>query len=307
MTLNKPAFWDQTKFSLWAILLLPFTILYYFAICLKRNLTKKKHFNIKVVCVGNIYIGGTGKTPLTIKIASLLRKKINLIVIKKKYPYLKDEISLLKKNCNTIARQSRLMALDESVKNGYKLAILDDGFQDESIKKDISIVCFSSSQGIGNGYMLPSGPLREDLQRLRYADMVCINGDGNPTLEKTIKLHNNKVVIFYAKYKILNLNTYKNKKFFAFSGIGNNNNFINLLKKNNIKVLDYKFFPDHHSYTKLEIANLKKIASKRKLTLLTTEKDFFRIGGKEKKNIKYLATDLIIENEKKIIDIISKI
>ena len=302
MNLNKPAFWDLKKISLWSILLLPLMKLYCLAILIRGVVTNKKKFKAKVICVGNIYIGGTGKTPLAIKIASLLQNKFQLAIIKKDYQDHQDEISLLKKNCKVITGKSRKEAIQQAIREGCDLVILDDGFQDVGIKKDLSILCFSSAQGIGNGFVLPSGPLREPLKKMLCADIVCINGDSNLELEKVIKSYNKNLEIFYSKYRILNLDNYKNKNYFVFSGIGNNINFLNLLKKNNINVDNYKFFPDHYSYSNLDIAELKKISREKNLTLLTTEKDFLRLGEEERKNIEYLSTELIIDNEKKLIE-----
>jgi tetraacyldisaccharide 4'-kinase len=302
MNLNKPAFWDLKKISLWSILLLPLMKLYCLALLIRGVVTNRKKFKAKVICVGNIYIGGTGKTPLAIKIASLLQNKFQLAIIKKDYQDHQDEISLLKKNCKVITGKSRKEAIQQAIREGCDLVILDDGFQDVGIKKDLSILCFSSAQGIGNGFVLPSGPLREPLKKMLCADIVCINGDSNLELEKVIKSYNKNLEIFYSKYRILNLDNYKNKNYFVFSGIGNNINFLNLLKKNNINVDNYKFFPDHYSYSNLDIAELKKISREKNLTLLTTEKDFLRLEEEERKNIEYLNTEFIIDNEKKLIE-----
>ena len=208
MNLNKPAFWDLKKISLWSILLLPLMKLYCLALLIRGVVTNKKKFKAKVICVGNIYIGGTGKTPLAIKIASLLQNKFQLAIIKKDYQDHQDEISLLKKNCKVITGKSRKEAIQQAIREGCDLVILDDGFQDVGIKKDLSILCFSSAQGIGNGFVLPSGPLREPLKKMLCADIVCINGDSNLELEKVIKSYNKNLEIFYSKYRILNLDHY---------------------------------------------------------------------------------------------------
>ena len=300
MNLNKPAFWDLKNFIIWPILLLPITFLYSLILFIKRIVSVEKKLNIKVICIGNIYIGGTGKTPLTIKIASLLRGKMKIAVVKKEYSYLQDEILLLKKNCKVFVNKSRRLAIQQAINEGYDLVILDDGFQDMTIKKDLSIICFSSKQGIGNGFTFPSGPLRESLARLKYADMVFINGDLNPELEKKIKLYNKYLEVFYSRYSILDIKKYNSKKYFAFSGIGNNINLLNLLKKNKINVVDHKFFPDHYSYNESDINSLKEKAKKNNLQLLTTEKDFLRLDDVAKKDIEYVNTELIINNEERL-------
>ena len=301
MNLNKPAFWDSKQASLWAILLLPITALYRLILTIRRLITNTKKFNIKTICIGNIYLGGTGKTPLVIKIASLLQDKFNLVIIKKEYSDQKDEISLLQNNCKVISHKSRTSALEQAIKENYNLAIMDDGFQDEKIKKDISILCFNSAQSVGNGFVIPSGPLRESLDRIKFSDIVCINGDSNPELEKKIKFFKRDIKIFYSTYHLLNSDYFENKNYFMFSGIGNNINFLNLLKKNKISIANYKFFPDHYEYSDLDIAELKNYALKNKLHLLTTEKDYLRLGEKNKENIEYCKLQLTIDNEEELV------
>jgi len=301
MNLNKPAFWDFKQASLWAILLLPITALYCLILTTRRVIKKTKKFNIKIICIGNIYLGGTGKTPLAIKMASLLQDKFNLVIIKKEYSDQKDEISLLKHSCKVITHKSRTSAVKQAIKENYNLVIMDDGFQDEEIKKDISILCFSSAQSVGNGFVIPSGPLRESLNRIKFSDIVCINGDSNPELEKKIKFYKQDIKIFYSTYNLLNANYFENKSYFVFSGIGNNVNFLSLLKKNKISIAGYKFFPDHYEYSDLEIAELKNYALKNKLHLLTTEKDYLRLEERNKENIEHCKLQLTIDNEEGLV------
>ena len=302
MNINKPAFWDSKKISLWAILLLPVTALYCLILATRRVIKNSKKFNIKTICIGNIYLGGTGKTPLAIKIASLLQDKFNLVIIKKKYSDQKDEIAMLKHSSKVITHKSRTSAIEQAIKENYNLAIMDDGFQDEDIQKDISILCFSSAQSIGNGFLIPSGPLRESLDRIKFSDIVCINGDLNLELEKKIRSCKKDIKIFYSTYHLLNVNYFKNKSYFVFSGIGNNINFLNLLKKNKINIADYKFFPDHYEYSDIDINKLKDHALKNKLCLLTTEKDYLRLSEKNKKNIDCGKIQLSINNEEDLVN-----
>ncbi len=102
-------------------------------------------------------------------------------------------------------------------------------------------------------------------------------------------------------YKILNKEKYTNKNYYIFSGIGNNINFLNLLKNSNISVIDYQFYPDHYVYTSNDLEKLKKIARDKNLILLTTEKDFLRIDENKRDNIEYLSTELEIQDEEKLV------
>ena len=116
------------------------------------------------------------------------------------------------------------------------MAILDDGFQDYNIRKDLNIICFHQTQKVGNGLVLPSRPLRENLNALKNAQIVVINGDVDENFEKKILNINKNLSIFYTKYVPINIERFKNKKLFAIAGIGNPENFFQILSNNNLEV-----------------------------------------------------------------------
>jgi len=297
MHLKKPHFWDVNYPTIFSIILWPLSKIYLIIFNLKKFFSKSKIFNCKIICVGNIYIGGTGKTPLSDKISELLKKYYKVAVIKKDYKNHKDEIFFLKKKNKVFLSKKRDVAITEAVKKKFNCVVLDDGLQDFSIKKNISIVCFASQQGIGNGQIIPSGPLRNSLGNLKKIDMAIINGEKNNSLERIIKKYNKKITIFYTRYIIKKVDKFYNKKYLVFSGIGNNINFLNLLKKNNIKFSDYKFFPDHYHYSSRDITLLNNVAKNKKLNLITTEKDYLRINKSQRKNINFVQVELLIEKE----------
>tara|TARA_B100001559_G_scaffold308610_1_gene301961 strand:+ start:414 stop:1343 length:930 start_codon:yes stop_codon:yes gene_type:complete len=308
MKFLKPKFWDKNHISVYSILLLPFSWLILLINKLRSLLIKRNKFSIPVICVGNIYLGGTGKTPISIEIKKILdnlNKKS--VFIKKKYIAYKDEINLLKKYGEVLEKSKRVEALKIAVKNNYEAAILDDGFQDFSIKKDISIVCFNSKQFIGNGFTIPSGPLRETLSSLDRANFVLINGKLDINLEKKILEKNKFIKIFYFKYKPLNLEKFKDKKVFCFAGIGNPKNFFELLKESGVNLSNELSFPDHHNYSNNEILNLINKAKESNSILLTTEKDYLRLSTKNRENINYLKIDVEIENKNEFIKEVSKL
>ena len=148
MKLKKPKFWDSSKFSFWVILFFPISILFLLFSYIKK-LQSPKNFPVPIICVGNIYLGGTGKTPLVLeifKITKLLGKKPAFV--KKYYDYLEDEITMLKKIGRIFVSKNRAEAIESLIENKNDLAILDDGFQDFSINKNLSIVCFNQSSGL---------------------------------------------------------------------------------------------------------------------------------------------------------------
>ena len=306
MKFNKPKFWDLKKLTVWSILLFPLSIIYFFLSNINKIKVPKK-FKIPVICVGNIYLGGTGKTPLAkeiFKIAKSFGK--NPAFVKKYYDYLEDEMLMLEEVGKTFSAKKRKEGIENLVENNYDLAILDDGFQDFSIKKNFSILCFNQNQWIGNGLLIPSGPLREKLDSIIRADCIVINGNKNENIEKQInKIKQSK--IFYSKYKPKDINKLKNKKIFAFAGIGNPYNFFELLKENNLQVLKHKSFPDHYNYTIKDLEKLKFKANELNAILLTTEKDYFRINKNLRQDIEKFDIDLEIENKDEFIKLIEKI
>ena len=307
MKLKKPKFWDSSRFSFWAILFFPISILFLlFSFINKYKISKK--FPIPVICVGNIYVGGTGKTPLAseiFKITKSLGK--NPAFVKKYYDYLKDEITMLKKVGTTFVSKSRKEAIESLIKNKNDIAILDDGFQDYTIKKNFSVVCFNQKQWIGNGLVIPSGPLRERITAVNRSDCIVINGERNIKIEDQIYKKNKNAKIFYSKYKPVDINRFKDKQIYAFSGIGNPSNFFDLLKENNLNLIGTNSFPDHYHFTKSDLEILiKKINSEKNQILLTTEKDYFRIHDNFKTHFQYLKIELEIENKDNFIELIKK-
>jgi len=308
MNFFKPKFWDKNKISLFSILLFPIALLIKLLFFLRNSFTRKHQFSIPVICVGNIYLGGTGKTPLSIEIFSILKKlNKNPAFIRKKYKSSQDEIIVQKRVGPVYESKKRIKALSNAIQNNSDIAILDDGFQDFSIKKNLSIICFNAKQWIGNGFTIPSGPLREELSGLDRANCVVINGKKNINIEKKILEKNKLIKIFYTKYKPQNIDEFKNKKIIAFAGIGNPDNFFNLLKENNIDILEKISFPDHYDFRDKELENLIKKAEENHTILLTTEKDYSRISEKYKKNINCLKIMVEIENRDKFIEDIKKI
>jgi tetraacyldisaccharide 4'-kinase len=308
MKFFKPKFWDKNQISFFSVFLFPISLLIKILSLLKRLLTKTHECSIPIICVGNIYLGGTGKTPLCIAIYSIL-KDLNMkpVFIRKYYDAVKDEINLQKEIGEVYQNKKRFEAIKDAEKNKADVAILDDGLQDFSIYKNLSIVCFSEKQWIGNGLTIPSGPLRESLSSLKRANIVFINGKKNNHIENEILKYNQEIKIFYSQYKPININLLKNKKFVVFAGIGNPENFFTLLEENSINIIEKIQFPDHYKFSKSEIENLIEKAKKNGAELLTTEKDYFRIDNDYKKELIYLKIITVINNREEFIKEIKKI
>ena len=308
MDFFKPKFWDQDKISFFSIIFLPISWILKLLIFTKKSFIKSHQFPIPIICIGNIYLGGTGKTPMSIEVFSIL-KNLNMkpVFIRKKYKAFEDEVNIQKQKGPIYENKKRIIALKEAIQNKSNVAILDDGFQDFSIKKNLSIVCFNEKQWIGNGMTIPSGPLRENLSALKRSNCVVINGEKNSHIENKILSKNKELKIFYTSYKPENIEEFKNKKVTAFAGIGNPENFFDLLRNYKINIVETIKFPDHHEYLKKELEDILKKIRHNDSILLTTEKDYFRIPENYKKNIKCLKIKVEIENKNQFIDEIKKI
>ncbi len=291
MNIKKPNFWDYEEISIYAVILYPITIIYQIFFRIIKIFKKTKKFPVPIICVGNIYLGGTGKTPLAKEIFEITKSlNKNPAFIKKSYPYLIDEIKMLEKTGKVFSDKDRAKSISLSIANNHNVVILDDGFQDFSIKSNFSILCFSSKQLIGNGLTIPSGPLRENFSSIKRANCIFINGDKNLDFENKIKNINSKIKIFCSKYKIKNLDKFLNKKVVAFAGIGNPHNFFDLLKENNITIKKTISFPDHHNYSENDYSKL--LTEGNEAILLTTEKDYLRMNDKMRKNINFVEINL---------------
>ena len=302
MKFLKPKFWESRN-NIIAILLRPISLLFYVLTALRKSFISPKKFKIPIICVGNIYVGGTGKTPVSIMIANILKtNNKNPAIIKKYYKDHEDEHKLINNITNSlILNKNRVAAIEKAERENFDVGILDDGFQDHTIKKTLNIICFNNRQLIGNGLVFPAGPLRERLSSLERAQIVIINGEKNKIFEEKILNISKNIKIFYSEYLPINIEQFKNKKLFAFAGIGNPNNFFELLSKYNLNVQKKISFPDHYEIKKKEIEQITEEAANNNLDLITTEKDFYRVKDYGFKDLRYLKVDLKIEKKNKFI------
>ena len=239
MHLKKPNFWDE-KLNLFSYLMLPFTVLVRINNLLLNNRKKLISKEIKTICVGNIYAGGTGKTPATIKIYNLIKKFRNVATAKKYYLAQKDEEILLREKTKFLTAKNRVNIIKEAIQKKIEVIVFDDGLQDNKIDYNLKIVCFDAQLAIGNGFLIPAGPLRESLESLKKYDAVLIkcNDHNAKSLITLIKKYNSKIAVFTSNYTVSNLsNIDKNKKYLIYSGIGNPISVEKILKKNKLQIV----------------------------------------------------------------------
>jgi len=316
MKLNKPKFWDYKKPNFFSFLLLPFTIPIIVNNFLnkfkkKKNLKIQNNLKIKSICIGNIYIGGTGKTPTAIKINQILKQlKYKTLFIKKNHKESFDEQKLLETHGTVYSSNKRIESLVDASRD-HDIAIFDDGLQDNSINYDLKFVCFNSKNFIGNGLLIPAGPLREKINSLKKYDAVLLNGDDENLYEvvSKIKKQNIDIKIFKSTYVLLDANKLdKKNRYIAFAGIGIPSNFYESLTTYGINIIKFMDFPDHHLYDDSEIKKIKDIAKNLDAKILTTEKDYLRLktlnNSLSLEGIDFLKMELKVKDEHELIDFI---
>ena len=286
------------KRNLISYILYPLSLFYYMGSKTVFYLRKKHEYISKrpVICFGNILSGGVGKTPLVRNVAKFFNSPVVMRGYKrnKKIFDIGDEAKMLSNDGIQVHVGNRLSNLILLNKQKSKLPIImDDGFQNSSIKKDISVLVFDESIGFGNGFLLPAGPLRELQSALKRADAIIIIKRKNKVQDL---LFSDEIPVFYAK-NTENCPYGKNVSVVAFAGIGYPEKFFDNIPSD---IVLKKSFPDHYQYTDKDIQDLIKIANEKNAELLTTEKDWVRLPDWAKKQIKF--SELNIEIESKFYD-----
>ncbi len=311
MKFKKPDFWDYKKPNLIAYLLTPLNFIFRISSIILNIKSKKKYQNIKTICVGNIYVGGTGKTPTVLKLYEIFKNnKLRVSTAKKFYPDQEDENIILKNRSEFITSNSRQKIVQKAIDENYELLIFDDGLQDSQIDYDFKLVCFDSKNWIGNGFLIPSGPMRETIDSLKKYDAVIIKNiykksDQNE-IYRSIKKIDPKIRVFNSIFEIKNKDEFNlNDKFLIFSGIGNSKSFKDILIDNNFNVIEEIVFTDHFNYKTHDILNLLQVAEERNLKIITTEKDYVKIPKKLREKISFIKIDLKIPEQKQLTELIN--
>ena len=289
----KTPWWFLHKTPL-AFLLLPLSWIYYVfsrTVFLWRRIFAYNSRR-KVICIGGIFAGGVGKTPIVRVIANYLDAPVVMRGYKRtaSTKNIGDEATMLMSDGISVHvgdRKSNIVLLNRQKDNTP--IVMDDGLQNPSIKKDISIMVFDESLGFGNGFLLPAGPLREPKSHVKNADAIIVIKKDK--VRKNFKLPDN-IPVFYATNKNI-IPYHKNKKLFAFAGIGYPKKFFNSLDN----VVGRRAFSDHYQYSDEDILKLKKIAKKKNADLVTTEKDWVRLPPDVQNDIKCIKLETVIEQK----------
>jgi tetraacyldisaccharide 4'-kinase len=302
---RRPKFW-QSQFALISLLLLPFSFLYGLVVYL-RLLKKPKAASIKIICVGNFIVGGAGKTPTTLYLAHQLKALgANPFILSRGYggsikettqvnpkqhqaKEVGDEALMMANYFPTIIGADRHKAAEQAAALGASVAIMDDGFQNPRLKKDWSLLVVDD-YGLGNGRLLPAGPLREfPSAALARAQGLLVIGQpataaGLP--QKELSLFQGEVVP--------SSNAPLPKSFVAFAALGAPEKFLRTLEKMGTKPLDFYFFGDHYFYKEKDAEFLLARAQALNAALITTEKDGARLKGATQEKLASLAKKIYI-------------
>ncbi len=307
--MRAPDFWDRSDVlsRLARGVLSPLAALYGETVRYKAGRARPYRVRVPVICVGNISAGGTGKTPIAIAIAdAVIARGRNPFFLTRGYggtlkgPVVVsrshrardvgDEPLLLSRKAATVVARNRAAGAELAAERGADVIIMDDGHQNFSLAKDLSLIVVDGARGFGNGLVLPAGPLREPVPHgLARADAVIISGGGNPSLPAFEGL------VLRAHIGPAPAPSWRGQRVLAFAGIGQPEKFFASLTDLGAEIVETASFTDHHFYTGKELGALKAKARAAKARLVTTEKDFVRLSEAEREDIEILPVTACIE------------
>ncbi len=294
--MREPAFWYRPP-SLMSRLLSPFSAIYGAATAWRMGLAGR-NAGIPVICIGNYHVGGAGKTPATIKLAELLRASGETpFVVSRGYggrlhgpvrvqpathtsADVGDEPLMMSSRLPVVVSRDRATGAAFAKSAGAGVILLDDGFQNPSLIKDLSVVVIDATRGLGNGQVFPAGPLRAPLPaQIARTDALIVVGEGNGADGLVEKLTKLGVPVLQARLKAdpKSVSALRDQRVLAFAGIGDPARFFSTLRANGVNVVEEHPFADHYVFSFSEIERLQAIAMAQSLKLVTTEKDMARI------------------------------
>jgi tetraacyldisaccharide 4'-kinase len=299
--MRQPEFWNGrdrgARLALAA--LAPLGWAYGATVAWKRDHAKPHRPRSKVICIGNLTAGGTGKTPIAIAVTRALAERGERpFILSRGYggrlrgPALVDpahdtaqevgdEPLLLARAAPVVVARDRALGAELADDQGATVIVMDDGHQNFALAKDISIVVVDAETGFGNGMVLPAGPLREPVaQGLARADAVVLVGNGAPDLKGFAG------PVLRARLAAIDVVGLNGRDVVAFAGIGRPDKFFDTLKSLGAKLVETREYADHHAYTASEIARLQ--AKARGVLLVTTEKDYVRLTQTERDGVNFL-------------------
>lgn len=315
--MKTPKYWQSNSFV--SKLLYPVGLLYGFLTQARLAFVKPQKVKVPVICVGNITAGGTGKTPVAISIAKLLGIELyhpyfvtrgyggklqNVVVNNKKHSAREvgDEPLLLSQQAPVVVNANRYAGAELAINNGADVIVMDDGFQNPSLYKDLSFLVFDGTYGTGNGKIIPAGPLRETFaDGIKRADALVIMGKDKHNLAQKSGLP-----VFFGHTEAVQTCNTENPNVVAFAGIGHPQKFYHTLSQQGFNVLKTIDFPDHHFYSRAELENIINEAKKLNASVYTTGKDYVKIPYVLQKEIQVLDIAVVWDNPEELTNFIHK-
>jgi len=309
--MRAPEFWKRHDYTakLAVAVLSPFGKLYGANVAWKRDNTVAHRAKAKVVCVGNLTVGGSGKTPVCIAVARTLQTRgLRTIFLSRGYGgrvrgpvfvdpavdrpgNIGDEPLLLAAAAPVIVSRNRALGAEFADAQHADVIVMDDGHQNFSLAKDLAIVVVDAETAFGNGRVLPAGPLREPIaQGLARADAVILVGNETPSLPGF------SGPVLRARLTPVDVLGLTGTRVVAFAGIGRPEKFFETLRVLGAEIVEARAYADHHAYTASEIARLRAKARSAEATLITTEKDFVRLTSAERQDIRFLPVRAAFED-----------
>jgi tetraacyldisaccharide 4'-kinase len=308
--MRAPEFWTSGTFAAktCAALLAPCGAVYGASVRLRRAQARPYRACARVVCVGNLTAGGSGKTPVAIALGNLLAAHGNVVFLTRGYggrlqgPIVVDpsrhtahdtgdESLLLARRHRTVVARNRAAGARLADAGGADFILMDDGFQNFSLVKDFSLLVVDAESGFGNGRLIPAGPLREPVRAgLARANAIVLTGSGDPALPPF------NGPILRARFVPEKIETLRSRKVLAFAGIGRPAKFFSMLSANGVELIGARAFPDHHVFTTREVDELKEQAANSNALLATTEKDFLRLDPSQRDGIEPIAIHASFES-----------
>ncbi|UGY05409.1 tetraacyldisaccharide 4'-kinase [Bradyrhizobium quebecense] len=296
--MREPAFWHRP--SSWTSQLLRPLAALYGAVAARRMQGSGVDAGIPVICVGNYHVGGAGKTPTVLALAKLLRELDERpVVLSRGYggrlagpvkvdrdhhtaADVGDEPLMMAATLPVVVSRGRASGLPLARAQDASVILMDDGFQNPSVLKDTCLIVIDGTRGVGNGRVIPAGPLRAPLSpQLERTDALIVVGEGRAAKKIAADLasRGKPVLAAHLTPDQASLAALSGRRALAFAGIGDPKRFFNSLRASGVDVVRNTAFPDHHAFTKDEIAQLVADARSDGLTLVTTEKDLARLRG----------------------------
>ena len=315
--MGAPKFWSKSDGFL-VKLLKPFGAVYAWSVARRLRRKKPYHAPMPVICVGNIFVGGVGKTPVCLALGHLMHEKgksfyylnhgykadkQNVLVDKQAHTAMDvgDEALLLNEIAPTVVSKNRAKGAKLAEQWGAKALIMDDGFQNPTLYKDFSFVVVDGKKGFGNELVLPAGPLREPaLVGLKRANAIILVGEDTWGVRFFLERNQIDLPILTGHFELDEtvVSMFRGQKVFAFAGLGNPDKFYQSLKDRGIQVVGTQNFPDHYYYTRFDLEAIKREA--KGCPLMTTEKDGVKIPKDIRQNIVVMPGQFIFDDQDKV-------